>query len=98
MHVNMLQKASPKPAQDWVTDRIWVDVCSLGRLPRFADFSAHFVQHLDHYHRMFEDVEPHKFPLAAEWAGKEDGLQRLILLNIMRPDKVCNCSAPRWLY
>jgi hypothetical protein len=37
------------PAPEWMTQKMWVEVLSLGELAAFKGFASHFVENLAHY-------------------------------------------------
>lgn len=45
---------SANPADDWLTDKAWVELCSLSQLPAFAGFAQHVAEHLEHYKGIFD--------------------------------------------
>ena len=48
------------PAPDWLSDRSWMEIQSLGSLPKFADFVDDFNNHLDSFKDIFDSSEPHR--------------------------------------
>ncbi|XP_048258404.1 dynein axonemal heavy chain 1-like isoform X3 [Haliotis rufescens] len=80
----------PNPAPEWISDRSWQDILTLGVLQKFVDFPRDFKNHVDGFKMIFDSTEPHRESLPAQWDEKLDSFQKIIVLKCLRPDKVTN--------
>lgn len=80
----------PNPAPDWVTIHVWNHICALEDLTpeTFAGIAADFSQHLSAWKEFFQSPEPHNIPLPTKWQDRTDPFQRLIMIRIIREEKL----------
>lgn len=78
----------PKPDADWVTEKMWVEILNVSKLPAFDGFAAAFESNLPHYKGFFEAGDAHRAPLDAETEARLSAFQKLLVLRCIRPDKV----------
>ncbi|CAG9466771.1 unnamed protein product [Pedinophyceae sp. YPF-701] len=76
------------PAPTWLTEKCWVEVQNMSRLPTLAGFEEHFCANIDHYRKLFDSSEAHTFPLAEDWNDRLSSFQKLLVLRCLRPDKL----------
>ena len=55
---------------------------------RFVGLSAAIVSGLDAWKAIYDSVEPQNETLPAPWATRLDGFQKILVLRLLRPDKV----------
>lgn len=53
-------KDIPNPSSDWLNERSWNEILTLGAIPKFADFPEDFKNHLDGFKAIFDSLEPHR--------------------------------------
>ncbi|GMH39208.1 hypothetical protein BSKO_07106 [Bryopsis sp. KO-2023] len=70
---------------DWLTEKSWKEIRSLGRLGPFQGLS--FALDLDHWKAMHDGLEPHKVPFPSPF-DKLDLFRKLLIVRCLRPDKV----------
>ncbi|SCU71162.1 Cytoplasmic dynein 2 heavy chain (DYNC2H1), putative [Trypanosoma equiperdum] len=81
----------PNPAPDWLTENSWNEIQFVSsNLPNFAGFAEHVTQCINYYKELFDSLNAHTYPLAAEWQGRETPLQRLVVVRCFRRDKVAS--------
>ncbi|GMH32802.1 hypothetical protein BSKO_00636 [Bryopsis sp. KO-2023] len=79
---------SPNPASEWLTEKSWVEILNLAKLPNFQGFDAHFTDDIVHYKDIFDSNEAHESELASPWNENLETFQKLLFLRCLRPDKV----------
>ncbi|KAJ3206554.1 Dynein heavy chain 7, axonemal [Entophlyctis luteolus] len=79
--------SNPDPA--WLTEKSWSDICLLSNLAGFQGFSTEFSDFVDEWRMLFESTDPHKVEFPGPWRTKLNGLQKLLVLRCLRPDKMC---------
>lgn len=75
---------------DWLPERGWIELLQMDQsLDRFHNFAASFMEHQDQWKTIYESSSPHqaKFPIEQ---SLEDGLARMIILRMLRSDKLTN--------
>ena len=83
-----LDNPHPNPADKWLSDKQWGEVCRLGDLPSMDGFRDDFILNTDAWQAMYDSTSPHLMPLPGGWEEKVSALQRLCALRTIRPDKV----------
>jgi dynein heavy chain len=84
--------ANPDP--DWVQKSAWDELCRLEVLNgTFTGIRDHFSGNLKDWRALYDSKAPQDFvELPAEWKEKLSGLQQLIVLRCIRPDKVVHAA------
>jgi len=82
------EKKNPNPSPDWISNKMWSDICSLCTLPKFEKFEEEFVTYLKEYRKIFDSPTPHKEVLPGKWRIKLDTFQKLLVLRCLREDKI----------
>jgi dynein heavy chain len=81
------------PDPDWVQKSSWDELCRLADIPVFRGLREHFTDHLDAWKALYDSKMPQDFvEMPKEWADKLSGLQKLVLLRVIRPDKVVHAA------
>lgn len=80
----------PNPAPEWLADRCWAEACRLaeqfeapfGGLPEAirADPAP--------WRALYDSPDPARMRLPEPWAGRLDSFQRLLVIRLVRPDKL----------
>ncbi|XP_074644244.1 dynein axonemal heavy chain 1-like [Tubulanus polymorphus] len=83
-------KEIENPAPDWVSDRIWGDILTLGALDAFSEFPEDFQNNVEGFKKIFDSPEPHREELPGNWKERLDNFQKIIVLRCLRADKVTN--------
>lgn len=79
----------PNPAAEWLSETVWDDVSALSRLQSFGkSFIDSFGKNLPAWKEFFDCPAPHKYQLPAGWCKTPSPLSRLLILRVMRPDKI----------
>ncbi|KAK3247674.1 hypothetical protein CYMTET_42830 [Cymbomonas tetramitiformis] len=80
--------SKPNPASDWMTEKVWVEILNISKLTAFIGFDTHVAQNIEHYKKLFESSDAHRYPIAPPFADKLSLFQKLIIGRAIRPDKV----------
>ena len=77
------------PDPSWIVTRAWESICALSTLSNFKGLSDSFQgdQDLNAWKAFFDSNRPHRHELPGKWKDLE-ALQRLCILNCLRPDKI----------
>eukprot|EP00854_Cymbomonas_tetramitiformis_P002378 gene2378-3106_t len=79
--------SKPNPASDWMTEKVWVEILNISKLTAFIGFDTHVAQNIEHYKKLFESSDAHRYPIAPPFADKLSLFQKLIIGRAIRPDK-----------
>ncbi|XP_017769725.1 PREDICTED: dynein heavy chain 7, axonemal-like [Nicrophorus vespilloides] len=72
----------------WLVSKSWDELCRLDEYPSFNGILEHFTNRQDQWRQLFDAPEPHNFPLPDPWETKLSLFQKVLVIRIMRPDKV----------
>ena len=88
-----LDNPIPNPDPDWVQKASWDELCRLKDMDGFDGLREHFEGNLAVWQQLYDSKTPQDFAdLPQEWAVKLSDFQRLILLRVIRPDKVVHAA------
>lgn len=73
---------------NWLPDRSWMQVKLLSLLPTFKGFDADFSHHAKEWRAIYDSPEPHKVSFPGSWKLSLSGMQKLLVLRCLRPDKM----------
>ncbi|CAK87804.1 unnamed protein product (macronuclear) [Paramecium tetraurelia] len=76
------------PISDWVTEQQWQSICDLDKLPNFTGIINAFTHNGKEWKKWYLSPTPESDSLPGEWDQKCDSLKKMILLKIIRPDRV----------
>ena len=75
---------------NWVPDKSWMELLQMEyAIPHFAGFPQEFVAKENEWRAIYEDPNPHKSEVPVK-AELNDGLAKLIILRMLRSDKITN--------
>ncbi|XP_038073730.1 dynein heavy chain 3, axonemal-like isoform X4 [Patiria miniata] len=83
-----LENPFPNPAPDWLPDKSWAEIVRVSNLPAFDDFMLNFRNNLDDWKKLYDSHTPHVDKIPEPWELTLSSIQKLIILRIIRPDKV----------
>ncbi|KAI8904079.1 dynein heavy chain and region D6 of dynein motor-domain-containing protein [Gorgonomyces haynaldii] len=81
-------KIAPNPAPQWLSEKAWGESVRISNLPTFKGFSTTFVEQLNEWEQLYNSQEPYKEQLPGVWEQKLSAFQRLLVMRIIRPDKL----------
>lgn len=77
----------PNPST-WLADRLWAEMVRAAEFDAFKTLPDHFKNNLDQYKKMYDSVAPESEPLPEPFQSSLSPFQRLLLVRILRPDKL----------
>lgn len=76
------------PATDWLSEKTWGEVTRLSAIPAFLNFANDFKMQIADWKLIYDSSEPHKCKLPTGWDQRLNSFQKVIIMRIMRPDKL----------
>ena len=77
------------PAPSWISPKMWGEVCRGNDLGEaFNGLRDHIATFPDQWRALYDSTEPQKVSLPGGWHERLDSFQRLLVLRMMRPDKL----------
>ncbi|TPX59932.1 hypothetical protein PhCBS80983_g02164 [Powellomyces hirtus] len=76
------------PAPDWLSDKGWGDICRLSAFGTFKGFNNSFKEQATFWKDIYDSPEPHKEPYPGGWDQRLSAFQKLIVLRLVRPDRL----------
>ncbi|XP_069795725.1 dynein axonemal heavy chain 12 isoform X2 [Narcine bancroftii] len=83
-----LQNKIKNPDPSWLQDKSWDEICRASDLQSLHGLRAHFSKFIGEWRKIYESKEPHNEPLPNPWDKKINELQKMIVLRMLRPDKI----------
>ena len=80
------EKANPSPL--WLSELTWSYVCSLDKLEVFTGIAEDFSVHNENWKMIYDAKEPDDLPLHEPWHSRLPKFHRLVVIKILRPDKM----------
>ena len=83
-------EASPKenPSTHWLSDQTWNQIHYLNKLEEYAGISDDFAVHNENWKMIYDAKEPDDLPLHEPWHSRLSKFHRLVVIKILRPDKM----------
>ncbi|KAJ3025604.1 UNVERIFIED_CONTAM: Dynein heavy chain 3, axonemal [Siphonaria sp. JEL0065] len=78
----------PNPDPKWLSDKSWGEVCRFSNLPAFSKFAEDFKNQLVDWKVIYDSTEPNKEKYPGGWDERLSALQKLVVLRMIRPDKL----------
>ncbi|KAK4876149.1 hypothetical protein RN001_012571 [Aquatica leii] len=78
----------PNPASQWLSNKSWNEICRVEKIPGFDGFRKSFVQNISNFKQMYDLVEPQNSPLPSPWDKSLSLFQKLLVIRMLRPDKI----------
>lgn len=87
--VAMGELPAPNPAPQWVSEKMWGEICRASDLgPKWKGLIEHVSSSPELWKRIYDSLEPQSEPLPSPWSERLDSFQRIVLLRCIRPDKL----------
>ncbi|KAI5636077.1 dynein heavy chain and region d6 of dynein motor domain-containing protein [Phthorimaea operculella] len=71
----------------WLPDKGWDEMCRLSDLPNYKNFKDEFIDHIEDWKNVYDDLEPHNSTFPGRWNNLAQ-FQRLLIIRCVRPDKL----------
>ncbi|KAJ3098250.1 Dynein heavy chain 3, axonemal [Phlyctochytrium planicorne] len=78
----------PNPAPEWLSDKAWGEINRFSNLPAFSHFTNSFKGAPMLWKEICDSPEPHKEQIPEEWDQRMSAFQKLIIIRMLRPDKL----------
>ncbi|KAI8464307.1 MAG: dynein heavy chain and region D6 of dynein motor-domain-containing protein [Monoraphidium minutum] len=79
----------PNPAPVWVSHKMWGEACRAEGLgAAWEGLPQHIADNAFEWRAVYDSPAPQAAALPAPWGARLDAFQRLLLLRILRPDKL----------
>lgn len=77
------------PAENWLVDKSWDEICRANdTLFSFQGFADSFRNNTSSWQRFYDLMNPQDAPIPQPWEQKLTPFQKLIVMRMIRPDKV----------
>ncbi|XP_033114673.1 dynein heavy chain 3, axonemal-like isoform X5 [Anneissia japonica] len=83
-----LENPFPNPAPSWLSDKSWSEIVRVSPLTAFDDLMMHVRANLSEWKKLYDSTSPHTCEIPQPWNEKLNSIQKLIILRIIRPDKI----------
>ncbi|CAB3257078.1 unnamed protein product [Arctia plantaginis] len=77
-----------KKPVEWIPVKSWDEICRISNLPKYKDFHKDFTKNISQWKEVYDDLEPHTKILPGVWDEKLSQFQKLLVVRILRPDKL----------
>ncbi|XP_026763473.2 dynein axonemal heavy chain 12 [Galleria mellonella] len=77
-----------KKPVEWLSDKSWDEICRISDLPAFTGFKDQFIRDVIKWKEVYDDLEPHNKALPGGWDDKLTVFQKLLVIRVLRPDKL----------
>ena len=85
----VFEKSSKEnPSAHWLSDQTWNQVYYLDKLEAYAGIAEDFVVHNENWKMIYDAKEPDDLPLHEPWHSRLSKFHRLVIIKILRPDKM----------
>ena len=83
-------ETSPKenPSTHWLSNQTWNQVYYLDKLEAYAGIAEDFTIHNENWKMIYDAKEPDDLPLHEPWHSRLSKFHRLVIIKILRPDKM----------
>lgn len=77
-----------KNPTSWLENVYWDEMCRLNQLPAFNGLTKSFSAEQAAWKRIFDSANPHREPLPSPWDKKLKSFQKLLVVRVIRSDKL----------
>ena len=83
-------ETSPKdnPSIQWLSDQTWNQIYHLDKLEAYDGIAEDFAVHNENWKMIYDAKEPDDLPLHEPWHSRLSKFHRLVVIKILRPDKM----------
>uniref|UniRef100_A0A8C2VP56 Dynein axonemal heavy chain 3 n=1 Tax=Chinchilla lanigera TaxID=34839 RepID=A0A8C2VP56_CHILA len=82
-----LDNPYPNPAPGWLSEKAWAEIVRASSLPKLKGLKEHLEENTDEWKLIYDSTWPHEETFPEPWKLLE-GLDRLVILRCLRPDKM----------
>lgn len=73
---------------EWMPEEMWKRVAELEDIEEFKDISKDILEHEEDWRSFYNAMDPKNIELPFPWFGKTNRFEKLILIKILRPDRL----------
>ncbi|CAG9861035.1 unnamed protein product [Phyllotreta striolata] len=84
------ENPAPNPCPDWLPDKSWEEMGKVESLKAFQGFTKKFLLNVKDWKGIYDNFTE-TFPIPSMWRKTITSFRRLILVRLLRPDKLINC-------
>lgn len=81
-------KMPPNPITKWLGEKAWGESLRLSTLPNFIGFAADMEAQKNKWEVIYNSSEPYREQFPGDWETKLNIFQKLLIMRIIRPDKL----------
>ncbi|KAB0795153.1 hypothetical protein PPYR_11992 [Photinus pyralis] len=86
-----LENLIPNPSPDWLSSKSWNEICRLDNVTVFGGLQHSFTKYPNEWKTFHDLLEPQDSHLPAKWDSKLTTFQKLLVIRVLRPDKITVC-------
>jgi dynein heavy chain, axonemal len=86
--IGVEQNLPANPDPKWISDKAWGEIYRFSGLPAFSHFSENFAESVSQWKDIYDSPEPHRETLPGGWDQRLTAFQKLLVLRMVRPDKL----------
>ncbi|OAE31694.1 hypothetical protein AXG93_3384s1680 [Marchantia polymorpha subsp. ruderalis] len=83
-----VDKNIPKNPVPWFASKQWAEMVEASKMESFQGLSADFISNPQKWKHIYDSQQPYEEDLPDEWGTKLTPFQRLIIIRLIRPDKI----------
>ena len=76
------------PASDWLPEKSWDEICRVETLQNFNGYVESFRNNLADWKKFYDLMNPQNSVIPEPWESRLSAFQKLIVMRIIRPDKI----------
>ena len=85
----------PRPENfNWIPEKEWGEkyrqLCGMDLLAKMKGIKDAVLNNPEGFRKLYDSQNPHDEPLPSEWDSKLDDFEKMIMLKMLRPDKITN--------
>ena len=80
--------SKPNPSNGWLENKDWASILEISEFVCFHNFANEFAMHIEEWKEVWNSADPENTNWPSDWKAKLTLLQQVIVLRILRPDKV----------
>ncbi|KAG5879958.1 hypothetical protein JTB14_024551 [Gonioctena quinquepunctata] len=82
-----VENTKGNPLPEWLPERSWNEICRVEEIPIFNDFSSSLLSHESYWKEIYDNFRE-DFEMPIHWQENLNSFSRLIVVRMLRPDKL----------
>ncbi|KAF5300254.1 hypothetical protein FQR65_LT09209 [Abscondita terminalis] len=83
-----VENVVPNPASTWLSAKSWNEICRLDKVTVFEGIKKSFTDYISSWKELYDLDEPQNASFPEQWQKKLSPFQRLLIIRVLRPDKI----------